>query len=388
MKILHCSKIIGIAGSENYLLNILPALLKAKIQIEFLSIVPFNEKGSEIIFNKKLEEKGVKVHTLYYNIYFPLTLCLLIYQLIKKRKIEIVHSHLIHADFFIAFTKYLFKGDYKIVSTKHGYEESYNNKFGFDSSFKKKDFYWRIAKWSEKRVHKSFAISNGLKQLYIGLGICKASKLDLIHYGFNFPKIDNSDNSLRFSENQLVIVGRLTEFKGHRYLIDIISILKDRVCDFKLIIVGSGHLEMKLKDLVRSKNLTKFVTFLGYKSNGRDYMANSDIVLIPSRAEGFGVVVLEAMSVKKPIIAFNVPSLNELIENEKTGYLIAPYNIELYAKKIEQLINNPEKRNEISNNAHKKLKEYFCLERMLKETISFYESLLYPPKTQSNNKNS
>ncbi|MCB9361650.1 MAG: glycosyltransferase family 4 protein [Flavobacteriales bacterium] len=374
MKILHCSKIIGIAGSENYLLTILPALQEKGVHVEFLALVPYSKRGSEKKFITILENANVTTHIIYYKS-FLLKAIRDINKLINFNDFNIIHTHLIHADFFLSLTKSLFNSTINIVSTKHGYDEMYNNKFGFNPQYRKKNIYWRIAKWSEKRITKSFAISKGLQNLYIGLKICKSQELELIYYGFNFPTTIEPETPLRESENQLVIVGRLTNFKGHRYAIRASKLLKERRINFKLLIIGSGHIEKNLKKEVKDLDLEEVVIFKGYQPNGIDYMMSSDIVLVPSRAEGFGVIVLEAMASKKPIIAFNVPALNEHLIHNHSGILVPPYNINLFADEIESLLKDELKRNQLADNAYTKLSTIYSLNRMLNETINFYHSV-------------
>lgn len=375
MKILFVQKIVGVAGSENYLLNILPGLLSRGVSVEFMALVPKGGKGNESKFINILSEHNIKVHTIYYTIPY-INFCRKVNKTIRLGGYDLVHSNLIHADFFLALVKTFFNRKFILVSTKHGYEEKYTNQFGFDPSRITKNLYWRILKWSEQRINRSFAISKSLEHLFVGLGICHQSKIDMIHYGFTFNEPPKTDPSLRYSKNQLILVGRLTEFKGHRFALQAVSLLKDTIPDLILVIVGSGHLENKLKKIVSELNIEKNVIFYGYYSNGRQFMHNSDIVLIPSVAEGFGVVVLEAFSVKKPIVAFNVPSLDEHIVSEENGILVKPYNIELYATAIKSLLTNETKTSNIVNSALQGLHSYYSQDRMINETILFYENVL------------
>jgi len=374
MKVLITQKIIGIAGSENYLLQLVKGLAERDVDVEFLSLVPKGLKGSEEVFNDKISELDVKVHTIYYSFPFFNTLQA-IARLIKTKEYDLVHSHLIHADLLLAIAKKYFT-KFKLVSSKHGYQEWYNNKFGFDPKFKIKNSYWRLARWAEKQMDRSFAISKGLQNLYVGLGICKNEKLELIHYGFNFPDIFNT-GKYRFSEYQLAIVGRLTAFKGHRYAIEALEIIKNKFSDLQLVVVGSGTLEEELKKLVSSKGLTPQVKFMGYNSDVREIMADSDVVLIPSIAEGFGVVVLEAFRSGKPIVAFNVPSLNEHIVHNHSGILVKPFDINAYASAIEELLTNKEKSNKLAKNGTEKLSNDYNFNLMMSRTIEFYQKVVH-----------
>ncbi|OHX65555.1 glycosyltransferase family 4 protein [Flammeovirga pacifica] len=375
MKILHTSNITGIAGSENYLLNILPVLNKSKeIEIEFLVLTPLNCKGQEGKFREVLERKGVKCHTIYFSKSRLFNVIRKINSIYILGNFQGIHSHLLHADLIISLTKRILNKKIVYFSTKHGYEENYNNKYGFDPSFKKKNIYLLLATYAEKVIDRSFAISKGLQDLYIGLGISNKNKLDLIHYGFDLPDSLPFDSFFRRSDKQLVMVGRLTGFKGHKYAIEAVDILKNKISDVKLLIVGSGHLETELKNYVKKLKLEPFIEFIGYHPEGRRFMDASDVVLIPSRAEGFGVVVLEAFAAKKPVVAFNVPSLDEHIIDNKSGRLLEPYNVQSYAEAIQELLEKPKKRDEMSNNAHQKLKSYYNLDRMLEETLCFYSN--------------
>lgn len=373
MKVVVTSIITGIAGSENYFLNALPALQKHDgIDITFIVLTPAREKGKEEKFVQLLTQSGVETKT----IYFSKILLSGLYKLSKQlREInpDIVHSHLLYADVVVSLINRFFYKKFKHVTTKHGYEEWYNAKFGFDPSHRVKNKYWRVAKRAEKTVEGGFAVSNALKNLYQGLGISNHYDLKVIHHGFDY----DFDLSHKKSNEKLtlVMVGRLTAFKGHKYAIDAATHLVQKNVDFKLQIVGNGPIENELKSMVKEKSLDRVVEFLGYQPNGYEFMINADVVLIPSVAEGFGLVVLEAMAAKTPIVAFDVPAINEALEDKKTGLLVAPYDTIIYADAIQYLSQHPEIRQEIADNAEQHLKSYFSLQRMVEETLQFYQSI-------------
>lgn len=342
------------------------------LKASFCALTPKSKKGSEEKFVKLLRDSGVEVHTIYFTKSLVGALSQLT-KLCRKESIEVIHSHLLHADVIASMLKRYYCRKITHVSTKHGYEEYYNNKFGFDPSHRIKNKYWRVARWAEKTVTKSYAISKGLQNLYIGLEICRADKLELIYYGFDFDfELDKKKENDRF---KLVMVGRLTEFKGHRYAIEACRHLKDRGVDFDFDIVGNGELDETLKQQVHELDLEDCVHFLGYQENGYRFMIDADVVLIPSVAEGFGVVVLEAMAANSAIVGFDVPAINETIINESTGLLVPPYDTELYATAVQRLAEDLELRKKLVAKADQRLRSYFCQDRMIQETISFYSSL-------------
>ncbi|MGY6562481.1 MAG: glycosyltransferase family 4 protein [Luteibaculaceae bacterium] len=375
MKILHTQKINKIAGSENYLLNILPALKKRGIEISFLILCEKGELEHTLIFKEKLEQMEIPVYTVEFKEkLFPLALGS-INGVIKRVKPDIVNTHLIHADLLLAATKFLFGGKWKLVSGKHGYDQGYNATYGFEAVEAGKNFYYKLAKWAEKQVDCSFTISHGLYNLYTGLGISKSDKLKIIKYGFDFDFLEQEDSSYKLFPKQICMVGRLTAFKGHPYAFEAIKILSHSITDFGLVVVGDGEEFENLKQKVAELKMESHIKLLGYNPKAKEYMRNSDIIIAPSIAEGFGVIVLEAFSQKKCMVTFDVPAFNENIIHTETGWLVEPYNVEKFAEALAYLLQNPEQRNQIGENAYKKLKEYYTLDRMTQETVEFYEAV-------------
>ncbi|NVK84639.1 MAG: glycosyltransferase family 4 protein, partial [Cytophagia bacterium] len=181
----------------------------------------------------------------------------------------------------------------------------------------------------------------------------------------------------RQAPKQIIIAGRLIAFKGHKFLIQAMPKLVETFgSDVKLLIAGTGDLELELKEQVSELGLSESIEFLGYSKEVGCLMANSDVVVVPSISEGFGVVFLEAFSAKTPVVSWNVPAGNELIQHGRTGYLVKPYDVSLLAEQLIDILDNPEDQGDIVEGAYDKLKSYFNLERMVEETIAFYRDAL------------
>lgn len=379
MKILFVQKEGGIFGAENYQLKVIPGLLAKGIEIEFLRLYTNYQGGQGGEFIDRLRQMGVKTYEVNIGKYPSPRVLNQIKRTANHGGYDIVHTHLIHADFHLALIKEFFGLKPVLVSTKHGYDNAFTSKFGFDASKQKNSSYFLISKWSEKRMDASFTISNGLRDFFIKTGLAQASKMKLIHYGFDLRENYLLKNNPEFKEapRQILIAGRLIPFKGHRFLIHAMVKIKQRFGkDARLLIAGSGDLEHDLKKLVNDHGLNECVQFLGYSKQVGTYMANSDVVVVPSISEGFGVVFLEAFSAKTPVVAWNVPAGNELMDHKKTGYLVEPYNIEMLSDQLIKILETPEEQRKIVANAYLKLKEYFNLDRMVSETLDFYNSVL------------
>lgn len=380
MKVLFVQKEGGIFGAENYQLKVIPGLLDQGINIEFLRLYTDHQGGKGGEFINLLNAIGVKTYEV--NIgKFPTPKVLRhIKTIANGGQFELVHTHLIHADFHLALIKTFMKLKPVLVSTKHGYDNAFTSKFGFDASKQTNSPYFLISKWAEKRMKSSFTISNGLRNFFVNTGLTKSEKMRLIHYGFDMPEnyLKKGESEFRRSPFQIIIAGRLIAFKGHRYLIKAMTrVVKVFGKDVKLLIAGTGDLELELKDQTKQLGLEDNVDFLGYRNDVGAIMANSDVVVVPSVSEGFGVVFLEAFSAKTPVVAWDVPAGNELMEHCMTGYLVPPYAVNLLAEQLIEILNTPEEQDLIVEAAYQRLKNYFNLERMVNETIEFYEDALH-----------
>jgi glycosyltransferase involved in cell wall biosynthesis len=375
MKILFAQNIVGIAGSENYFLQLFPELLKKGYTIGFLCFYPHCESSGYLSFKEKLENMGVDVFTLEFSTFPRVVFFKRIKEIIKENDYDIIHTHLIHADLFLAITKLLFNRKLKIVSTKHGYEEAFMMEHGLDHTKINKNFYYFSAYFAEKLINRSYAISKSLRSLYIKSRICNSTKLDLIYTGFDYPTISLSETK-RYSNCQLVIAARLTKLKGHIFAFNALKILKLKFPDIVLLVIGTGKLQDELKRKAEELGIEKNVIFLGFQKNPREWMAVSDVVIFPSIAEGFGLVAIEAFSVKKPVVAFDVPAINEIVIHNETGLLAKPLDSQNLAENIESLLTDPNLRKLLTDKAFQSLTCFFNQRRMMEELEGFYKRVI------------
>lgn len=377
MKILFIQKEGGIFGAEQFHLKTIPALIKAGVEISFLRLYTQYQLGKDSPFVFELEKIGVEVFQVDIGKFPGFKDLLAVKNIIKLGNYDVVHTHLIHADLYGALVKFFFLKKVKLVSTKHGFEESYNNEYGFDPVHIRKNSYYRINRFAEKQCNRSFSISDGLKNLFIESGMSDPSKMSRIHYGFNMPevKIENSPKEDR-SYPQFVLAGRLVGFKGHRYAFRMIAKLKERYPKLSLWVLGIGELEDELKAMVRTLGIEENVHFLGYKTNVLEYMNMSDVVLIPSIAEGFGVVFLEAINTLKPIAAFDVPAGNEIFGEGYKKLLAKPFDVTDLAEKTDWILNNPQDMKRLALENKERLINYFTIDRMVGDIVEFYKQVI------------
>ena len=374
MRILFVQKEGGIFGAENYHLSVIPELIKRGVSISFLRLYTNYQGGKGGEFVRRLGTFSVPVYEVNIGRLPNLANLKKIHRVIKSGNYDLVHTHLIHADFYVILAKILFRASYEVVSTKHGYDNKFVSKYGFDASKQRLTLYFLVSRFAEKRMKASYTISKGLRGFFIETGLTKPDKMSLIHYGFDLPDFFlQKGKGYRYSKYQIVIAGRLVKFKGHHFLLNALPLVITQIPDTKLLIIGSGKEEESLKQISEDLGIADHVEFLGYRNDVGSYMANSDVVIVPSVSEGFGVVFMEAFSAKTVVVAWDVPAANELIQDQRTGYLVPPYDIKLLAKRLIQAYHDPKEREEVANRAYIRLKFYFNLDRMVNETIQFYQ---------------
>lgn len=374
MRILFVQKEGGIFGAENFQLKIIPGLIACGFTIEFLRLYTSYQGGKGGRFIELLNGLGVKTYEINIGRWPKPSNLVKINRIIQTGNYDMIHTHLIHADFHLALVKMIFNRKLRVVSTKHGYDNDFTARHGFSSEKQGLTPYFLISKFSEQWMNKSYTITHALHNFFIQTGLTSSRKMSMIHYGFDFQDPDKNwaDKAFKRFEKQLVIAGRLVRFKGHRFVIESLPAVIEKYPEAGLVIVGSGEMEVELKMLVRTLKIQDHVVFTGYSTEVPKWMYNSDIVLVPSVSEGFGVVLLEAFNCSKPVVAFNVAACNELIEHGVSGFLIEPFNIQEMSDRIRQLLDAPELGNQVARAAHAKLKDYFNLKRMVNETIEFY----------------
>lgn len=375
MKVLFVQNIEGIAGSEKYFLQLLPSLKQRGVSVEFLAVHKHDYISISQEFCNQLNEKDIVTHSIACKGYLSFGLLKKIKNLITENKYDIVHSHLIYADFWSVMIKKLFRLKFVSITTLHGYQEKIYTEFCLTPEKIPHNKYYRIAKFVYKRLDYAYACSEGLKDFYIRSGIKFKHPVHVIHHGFDYPIITTTEQKNE-SDFLCVIPGRLIPRKGHQLVLNQCEFIKSKIQNFKIMIVGGGELKNDLANFVHKNNLTEIVTFTGNVPDVRPYLIQADLIVIPSYSEGLPLVIFEAMSVAKPVIAFDTIGPAEVVQTNKTGYLIKPFDEKLFAEKIVQLANDKNLLIEMGKNAQTVLNENFTLKRMTDKTIAFYQTVL------------
>jgi glycosyltransferase involved in cell wall biosynthesis len=221
-----------------------------------------------------------------------------------------------------------------------------------------------------------FAVSNAVKQSLLNKMITKPihmiyNGLDLIMYNVLKEVPEEKTNVI----NILSVIHPLPH-KGAHYLLDVINLVIKQNKNVKFTIVGWDDIliDIKYKSEIEKRVLKdgfeNYITFKKSTNKIIDEYIITDILLHTSKSESFGYVLIEAMALKIPVVAFKVGGIPEVIENNISGYLIDPYNIIEMSDSLLRLIEDYNLRKQFGNNGYKIVKEKFQLNKNINQIIN------------------
>jgi glycosyltransferase involved in cell wall biosynthesis len=323
LRIVHVAKVAGISGSENHLLLLLPAL-RARGHDVSLVMLHEEEPGAEELASR-LEQHGVPVERLRLRLPFDPIAFVRIGRALRRRRPDVLHTHLVHADFHGLPAGRLARVPL-LVSTKHGF-----NPFRSGRAFAAADR--AVARLADVHI----AISAGLARYLAESEGFDPTGFEIVHYGLEAGQEPPAPSGAP----RLAIVGRLIPIKGHEVLLEAVARVREDVPDLTLEIAGDGPLEPELRTTVARLGLGETVTFLGRVESPAAVYERAEIVVVPSFGEGFGMVALEAMERGRAVIASDVGGLPEIVEAGTTGSIVPPGDAEALARAVVELARDP-----------------------------------------------
>jgi len=201
-------------------------------------------------------------------------------------------------------------------------------------------------------------------------------RLELVHNGIELDTfLDNHDKAqlpVQKGDTVITCIAELHSRKGHRYLLEAFKKLQSHMPKLQLILVGKGPAESQLKEMASK---IPNVHFLGWRNDIPQILRASDLFILPSLREAFGLSVLEAMASGVTAIATNNGGTVDIIQDGITGYLISPSSSDAIADKIVIALKNPAQKLDIERAALESVKRDFTAEKMTEKTLAVYEKV-------------
>jgi N-acetyl-alpha-D-glucosaminyl L-malate synthase BshA len=361
--------------------------------------------GSGVVateLGKELASKGHEIHFISYamphrlanfipNIYFhevemsnyplfefqlySLALTSKMVEVIRYEKLDLIHVHYAIPH---AISGYLAKeiirktnGDLKIVTTLHGTDITL---VGLEPSFQP------LVKFSIEESCGVTAVSRFLKEKTItNYNIEKDIAVinNFIDSKLYKPREDDNFRKKIAPNNEKILI-HTSNFRPVKRVQDVIYIFNKvhKEIPSKLILIGDGPDRSDCERITRELNLQKEIYFLGKQDGLPEILGASDLFLMPSQSESFGLAALEAMSCGLPVISSSVGGLPELNLHNETGYIAEILDVNRMAKYSIDLLTNEKKYKEFSRNARNRAVNVFEKDIIVPQYEEFYKTLL------------
>lgn len=363
MKVLQLNTHVNIGGVANYILTLSGALKEKRVEVVAASgggnlEGEFEARGIPHIFlNIKTKfEFGPKV----IMAIFALS------NIIKNEGVDIVHAHTRVSQVAAFFACRMAKVPY--VTTCHGYFKVRSRKL-FDT-------------WGVKVIAISDAVAAHLED---DLGV-ERSRVKTIYSGVDPQRFSHEysqaekaaiKKGLGLRDGPVIgTIGRLSQVKGQRYLVQAMARVIDKDKNAQCLIVGDGEERLALENLARASGIGNSVFFISSNVDTAKFLSIMDIFVFPSVKEGLGIALLEAMAAGKACVASDIGGIKDIVNTPSYGILVGVGDVEAMSDAILKLMNDKNLKNGIGQNSMARVRENFLLDVMTSKIIDLYKGVL------------
>ncbi|MFN7169657.1 MAG: glycosyltransferase family 4 protein [Candidatus Omnitrophota bacterium] len=362
MRIILLTNHLNAGGITTYVLFLAKGLKERGHQVKVVS------RGGERL--KDLERWGIE--HIFLNLFTKSEVSLKIYQakrklcsILKKEDVDLLHPQTRITRIIAEYIQN--KLNIPFVTTAHGF-------------YKKRLSHKIFPCWGKKVI----AISNAVKEDLIRKFNLPDNRIKVIYNGVSIEKfkMQNAKSKMETDKGEIIgIVSRLSEIKGHPYLLRAMKEILKNFPQAQLFIVGEGKMKNYLLKLVRKLRIEKNVFFISSVLDTSSLFSNLDVFVLPSLEEGLGMAILEAMAWGVPVVATDVGGIPEIIQDGKNGLLVSPQDYKSLSRAICRVLESPDLKNKFIINGRRTVEEKFSLEKMLGETERLYYEILNEEKT-------
>ena len=349
-------------------------------QVHIISYaLPF--KLSQYVENIFFHEVETSNYPLFEFPLYSLTLASKMIEVAEFENLDLLHVHyaIPHAtSAFLAKQIINGKRDLKVVTTLHGTDITL---VGLEPSF------LPLVKFSIDQSDGVTAVSRFLKEKTI-TNYSSNTEIEVIPNFVDTEKFKpcaKSEFRNRIAPNGEKVLVHTSNFRVVKRVTDVIRIF-EKVCKIipsKLMLVGDGPDRSECERLCRQLDICENVKFLGKQEGLVEILTSSDVFLIPSQSESFGLAALEAMAAGLPVVSSSVGGLPELVKHNETGFIAEIGDIDRMAKYVIDLLTNERKYERFSQNARKRAVEEFDISKIVPIYESFYNKVLNKSKKSS-----
>lgn len=365
MKILHLIQTSGPGGAEKLLLA-----LAQNFKEKYSSTVGLLKNGW---LSKQLQNRGIKVEIIPSGSTFDIKLIRNLMNLIKKEKIDLVHSHLLDMNFYSSIVAKMTGVPH--ISTEHGDIHHTSKRMNIKTRIKAK----AIARFSDRIVF----VSRYTRDRFLSIANVPKKKIEIIYNGIDLKEyeepidVQKKKADVGIKEGEFVVgnVSNLYPVKGQIYLLKAAMKVIKEIPNTKFLIIGRGELEGKLRREARDLGIESNVKFLGFREDVKELLKIMDIFVLSSLSEGLPLSLIEAMASKVPVVVTAVGGIPEVVDDGIDGLLVPSADADTLAEKLTNLLKNKRIADRLGFSGNQKIKDQFNLQFMLNKYQEIYSVL-------------
>ncbi|MBA2620872.1 MAG: glycosyltransferase [Acidobacteria bacterium] len=255
---------------------------------------------------------------------------------LKKNKIDVIQTHLYDASLVGLAAAKLARTPLKILTGHHSHEMQF---------YKGKLAFWGDCLSSRLLADYIIAPSQQMKEIFVEYEGVSPEKIAVVHHGFDFTNLKRSEAGRERIRNEFKLkdkiifgsVGKIFWIKDYLTLLRAFAPIASKFPETVLMIAGSGDQKDLLK-LGRELSIEKQIVFTSWREDVSDIFSAIDVFAHPALAESFGMVIVEAMAMEKPVICADVGIAREIIKDGANGFLVPAGNAEKFGAAMEKMI--------------------------------------------------
>jgi glycosyltransferase involved in cell wall biosynthesis len=301
---------------------------------------------------------------------YPLAIARLV-RLLRRERISILHAHCFDPT-AIGLVAARASG-VEFIFTRH--HSNHHVRLG-------KKWHTRIDGWSARHANHVIAVSGDTRRIMTDIEGVPQSNITVVYNGMEPLPAPSAEHVAKLAQELaiddgpvILMLARFHPEKGHIHLLEALPEVNSRLGPVTVLLAGDGPYRKEIERYVVDKGLSHIVRFLGQRTDVSDLIELSSLVVLPSLAESFGFAVLEAMSLGKPVVASRISGIPEVVDEGKTGLLVAPGDPAALADAICRILESPGLGNALGE-AGKQRAAQFTFERMIRGYERVYEEVV------------
>ncbi|WP_308128881.1 glycosyltransferase family 4 protein [Bacillus sp. sid0103] len=370
-----------IGGLQNYITSLKTGLENLGHSVDVIALNSFQSEEMKALrdrsseqfeqfFNNRYGSSNRKILHNFSKLYSYYTML----KNINLAKYDIIHAQ----DRYTANVMGILNQSFQIplLFTPHGFMTQNRLKFNLMEKGSLEEIYFSaIDKQAIKNANQVIVLCDVFRPILRNLG-AEENKITTVYTGIDFGGGNNQKKNKKSQRNTVITcVSRLRPRKGHEYLFKALALIKDKMKNVEVRIVGDGEMRNTLEKQVSELKL-KNVTFLGSREDVPKLLRESDIFVLPTTSDTLPISIIEAMFSNQAILTTNCGGIPEIIKDNYSGFIVEPANPKQLAEKLSLLLRKESLRTELAGNAQAFALQHLTVSNMVQNIEEIYQSLL------------